>query len=78
MKLSMDFTQALIGDVGVNLCGSDGGVAEERLDAADICAIAEQVCGIAVPERVRTDLAHDAGNEGIFFYHALDAARGQT
>jgi len=33
-----------VGDVGVDLGGGDGGVAEEGLDAAEVGAVDEQVC----------------------------------
>src|SRR5258707_745546 len=42
-----------IGNAGVKRRGVELGVAEERLDHADIDALLEQVGGEAVPQRVR-------------------------
>src|ERR1700675_943768 len=42
-----------IGDAGVKRGGVELGVAEERLDHADIDALFEQVGGEAVPQRMR-------------------------
>jgi hypothetical protein len=48
MKIFVDVAELLVGDVGVDLCGSDGGVAEHGLDAANVGAVEEEVGGVAV------------------------------
>ena len=47
------------GDVGVNLGGAEVGVAEQFLDAAEICPVIEQMGGEAVPQFVRADFERD-------------------
>jgi len=56
----VDFAEVRVGDVCVNLCRVDGGVAEELLDTADVGAIAKQVGSEGVAERVGRDDVRDA------------------
>ena len=41
MKFLVNVTEMFIGDVSVNLCGADVGVAEDGLDGAEVGAVAE-------------------------------------
>ncbi len=50
---AVDRAQPLRRDVGVDLRGGDVGVAQERLDHAQIGASAQEVRGERVPQRVR-------------------------
>ena len=52
MSVGIGFLQSLDGDVCVNLRGREAGVAEQRLDAAQIRAAIEQMRGKAVPQLV--------------------------
>lgn len=61
MKFLVDVAQPVAGDVGVDLGGADGGMAEEFLDDAEVGAVFEQVRGEAVSQHVRGDAARDAG-----------------
>ncbi len=78
MKVFMDFFQAFVGDMGVDLCGSDRGMAEHRLDAADVGAVDQKIGREGVAERVRMDVFHDAGFFGVVLDDALDAARSKS
>ena len=56
MALQHQGLEALVEDVGVDLGGGDVGVAEKRLDRAQVGAVREQVRGEGVAQRVRRDL----------------------
>ena len=74
----VDFFEAFVGDVGVDLRGRDGGVPEHRLDAPDIGAVDEEVGRETVAERVRVHVFQDTGFLGIAFHQTLDAPRRET
>ena len=74
MIILKNLAQAFVGDMGVDLGGSDGGVAEHFLHAADVGAILQKVGGEAVPQAVRSNPPRNAGNFGAFFNQPLDAA----
>ena len=46
------------------------------LEAIDVRAVDQQICRVAVTERVRCDVLRDAGELRVGRYHPLDAARG--
>lgn len=77
MKRFMRFAELPIGDMGINLRGGDARVAEHRLHRADIGAVDQEIGGKRVPQCVRRDFFGDAGADGVFFYHPLDAAGGK-
>src|SRR5437016_4763958 len=52
--------EAFAVDVGIDLRGRDVGVAEHRLDGAQIRTALEQVGGETVPQRVRIDALWNA------------------
>src|SRR5215207_11311954 len=66
-----------IGDAGVKRGGVELGVAEERLDHADIDALLEQVGGKAVPQRVRRHALVDPRGLGGGADNAAELAGGQ-
>ena len=49
----MDVAEALVGDVRVNLRGGDVFVSQKFLDASQVNALGQQICGIGMAERVR-------------------------
>ena len=53
----MNISEATAGDVGVNLCSGNRGVAEEFLDDAEVRAVFEQVSGETVSEHVRRNIS---------------------
>jgi hypothetical protein len=55
VKLLMNITQALVGDVRVDLGGGDIFVPEQLLDGAQISAVPEQVCGVGMAQRMRSN-----------------------
>lgn len=61
MKLFVHLVEPLVGDVGVNLRGGDGGVAEHLLDRTDVGTINEQLSGEGVAKNMRGDAFDDAG-----------------
>lgn len=69
----MYLLKVFIGDMSVDLCRGDGRVSEHRLDAADICAVREEIGREGVSERVRVDILDDAGLEGIVLDDTFDA-----
>ena len=52
MEPVVEASQPLLVDVGVDLGGRDVGVAEHRLDRAEVGAVLEQVGGEAVPQHM--------------------------
>jgi len=56
---SVDFFRPLRADVSVYLGGGEAGVAEERLDTAEVSTIVEEMGGKAVPELVGADTQRD-------------------
>ena len=77
MEFVVDFLQMGVGDVGVDLGGGDVGVAEERLNGAEVSAVHEKVSGEAVAKGVGADVLGDAGEAGVFFDDAFDGAGGE-
>ena len=78
MKLFVNLAEVRVGDVGVDLSGGDVGVAEKGLDGAEIGAVHEEVGGERVAESVGGNVFGDAGGASVFFYDALNRARGET
>ena len=78
MESLVDFFELLVGDVGIDLGGSDGGMAQHRLDAPDIGAVLEEVSRKAMAESMRMDLFDDSGFGGIELDQSLDASRGEA
>lgn len=67
-----------VGDVGVNLSGTNVGVAEESLDRADVSAVHEEVGSEGMAEGVGCDMLGDASCASVLLDHTLDAARSET
>ena len=61
MKAGVDLAEAAQLDSGVNLRCGDRRVTEHLLDGAEIGSSGEQMGGEAVPQRVRADVAVQAG-----------------
>lgn len=70
--------QAFGGDVRVDLGGGKAGVAEEGLDAAEVGAVVEKVCGKAVADFVRGEIGWETGLDEAGFDHGPDGARGEA
>ncbi len=64
--------------MGVDLGGDEAFVAEQLLDATDVCAAVEQVRRKTVAEGVGAGAAVEARLFEVFFEHASDAARRET
>lgn len=77
MELLVGFFQIFIGDMGIDLCGGDGGMPEHGLDGAYIGTILEEIGSEAVTQGVRVDVLHDASLGGIVLHESLDAPRGK-
>ena len=72
MGVVVDLFHAFGGDVGVDLGGGETGVAEEFLDAAEVCAVVEEVGGEAVAELVGMDFLGEASGGGAFVDDLFD------
>ena len=64
MEAVVEASQPLLVDVGVDLGGRDVGMAEHRLDRAEVGPVLEQVGREAVPQHVGRDRL-DAGRPGV-------------
>ena len=64
-------------DVGVNLGGGHVGVAEQLLDDAQVCAVAQQMRGEGVPQEMGVDVYLEAGVQGDALEDLPDADGGQ-
>ena len=75
----MDFAEMLVCDVGINLCGCYGSVAEHSLNRTDIGAVSKKVGSIRMAQSVGAYVfAHNTGLSCIFFNYSLDASRGKS
>lgn len=72
VKSPVDFGQLAVGDVSVNLGGSDAAVAQKRLDRTQICPSLQQVRGKAVADNVGRDFFGNAGLNGIKMYESFN------
>ena len=73
-----DLAQVVDGDQRVDLRGGHRGVPEQLLDHADVGAAVEQVGGERVPQRVRRDVAGDAGPVGGLDQHRPGATAARA
>lgn len=70
--------QAFFGDVGVDLRGGEGCVAEEGLDAAEVGTVVEEVGSEGVTQFVGGDVEGDAGESEVLLQEGVDRSRGET
>ena len=77
VELAVDVFEAFLVDVGVDLGGSDVGVAEEFLDDAQVGAVLQEVGGERVAEEVWVDVGFDAGEPGAVADDLADAFGGE-
>lgn len=78
MKGLVDFFQMLVGDVGIDLGGSDRGMTEHGLDRPDVSTIDEEVGGKAMTQRMGMNVFEDAGFGSIVFDDTGDTSRGEA
>ncbi len=71
MELFVDVFEVGVGNMRVNLGGTDIAVAEHALHTTDVGTIHQKVGGKAVAHGVRADVFGDAREFGIFADHAL-------
>ncbi len=74
MKFAMDRFQPLLINMRVNLGRRDIGVAEHLLDDAQIGAIAEQMRGKTVPQKMRINIRFQARNSARVFSRSARSA----
>ncbi len=74
----MDFLEAFIGDVCVDLCGGDGRMSEHGLHRTDIGSIDEKVSSKAMTQGVWVDIFDDARFARVVFDETLDTARSEA
>lgn len=72
VKFFVHFTKLLISDVGVNLRGSNTGVAKHGLDTANVGAIAKEIGGKAVTKYVWCNFFRNTGEHGVLMNEPLD------
>ena len=72
--LVVGLAQAFLGDVGVDLGGGERGVAEQRLDAAQVGAVVEQVGGEGVAQLVGGDPEGDRTELEVAVEQLVDRA----
>ena len=72
MEFFMDFFQALVGYMGVNLRGCNAWVAEHGLHASNICPALQKIRGKTVAQGVGGDLFYNSRQTAIFFYYPLN------
>ncbi len=78
MKFFMNFPQSLIREVGVDLGGGDGGVAEHFLDGSDVGAVDEEFGGEGVAKHVWRDFFDDACATRVGAYEIFDGDGGES
>src|SRR5205085_2882798 len=77
MKSSMHGFETLLIYVRVNLCGRDVRVAQHFLNDPEVGAIAEQMGGKTVPQKMRIDIGLHTGAFGMFLYDLPNASGGE-
>lgn len=78
MELFVNLAEVGVGDVGVDLSGGNVGVAEERLNGAEVGAVHEEVGGEGMAESVGGDVLGNAGGASMFLNNTFDGARGEA
>lgn len=78
MKFFVHFFEVAVGDVGVNLGGGDGAVAEHLLDGADVGAGAEKFGGERMAQFVRGYRFDDTRKSAVTAHDFLHAYGGQS
>ena len=63
MRLVVNFGQMLPVEMGVNLCGTDAGVAEHLLDCAQIAGRLQHMGGKRVAQHVRVNRSEEHTSE---------------
>jgi len=58
----MDFFEAGLLDMGVDLCGSDAGMAQHHLDGSQIRSMIQEVGGEGMPQHMGRDGLINAGS----------------
>ena len=66
MKLFVDFFEMWIGDMGVNLRGSNISVTEQALNRTDVSAVHEEIGGKTMAQSMGSDVFSDTGKSGVF------------
>ena len=71
MKSFVNFFELRIGDVGVNLRGSNRRMSEHCLDAADVGAVHQEIGSKRMAKCMRVDIFNNTGFGGIIFYNSF-------
>src|SRR4029077_13474283 len=71
MKLSIDNFQPVQSHVRIDLAGGDIGMAQDRLDGAQVCSIFHHMRGAAMAQHMRAGMAAGSGSVFYYFPHAL-------
>lgn len=74
MKSLMNIFEVLVGDVSINLGGSNIAMAKQRLDGSQISTVHQQVGGKTVAHSMWADMFRNAGQSCVLANHALNAA----
>ena len=77
VKGAFDVKDAAAGDVGVTFGGAETGVAQKRLDVADVGAAFQEVSGESVAQAVDRELFGDCGAMDGFVEDMLGGTDGQ-
>jgi phosphoglycerol transferase MdoB-like AlkP superfamily enzyme len=75
VRLVVGALETLGAEVGIDLGGDQVGVAQEFLDAAQVCAGVQQVRGVTVPQLMRRQARVQAGDGQVLFEPKLQKAR---
>jgi hypothetical protein len=70
--------EAFFCDVGVDLGGGEGGVAEEGLDGTEVGPVVEEMSGKGVTEFVGGDVEGNSGLGEVFFENGVEGAGGEA
>lgn len=78
MKFRVDRFETVAGNVSIDLCGGNIGVAEKFLHYPEVRSPFQKVGGKGVAECVRGDFFGDPGKQGIFFNDLPDILPRET
>ena len=75
MELFVHLSKVLVGNVRIDLGRADVAVSQHYLDAAQVSAIHEQICGKTMPHCMRTDVFRYACKFSVLVDNSLNTPR---
>ena len=72
MVFFVDVFKTFVGDMGIDLSGGNGGMAEHFLNSAEVNALGEKISGVRMAKSVRRGVDGQAGEFYIVLNNSFD------